>query len=178
MYRILVNNELFCSSTQEQLAIVNPVITQEANKAGTFSFTIPPTHPKYSLIRKRLDLIEVYRDDELLFEGVCTEDGTDFFNQRKIDCEGSLTFLNDSTLRPAHHQGLTVRQLLTAYISAHNAAVEAMKQFTVGIVTVTDPNDYITCYTNYNLTMTEIKEDLIDDLGGYLSAEAKRHQIP
>lgn len=168
MYRILVNNELFCSSTQEQLAIVNPVITQEANKAGTFSFTIPPTHPKYSLIRKRLDLIEVYRDDELLFEGVCTEDGTDFFNQRKIDCEGSLTFLNDSTLRPAHRQGLTVRQLLTAYISEHNASVEAMKQFTVGIVTVTDPNDYITCYTNYNSTMTEIKEDLVDDLGGYL----------
>lgn len=168
MYTIYVNNELFCKSSIEDLAVINPVITQEANKAGTFSFTIPPNHPKYSLIRKRLDLIEVYRDDELLFEGICTEDGTDFFNQRKIDCEGSLTFLNDSTLRPAHRQGLTVRQLLTAYISEHNAAVEEMKQFTVGIVTVTDPNDYITCYTNYNSTMTEIKEDLVDDLGGYL----------
>ena len=168
MYTIYVNNELFCKSSIEDLAVINPVITQEANKAGTFSFTIPPNHPKYSLIRKRLDLIEVYRDDELLFEGVCTEDGTDFFNQRRIDCEGSLTFLNDSTLRPAHRQGLTVRQLLTAYISEHNAAVEEMKQFTVGIVTVTDPNNYITCYTNYNSTMTEIKEDLVDDLGGYL----------
>ena len=168
MYTIYVNNELFCKSSIEDLAVINPVITQEANKAGTFSFTIPPNHPKYSLIRKRLDLIEVYRDDELLFEGVCTEDGTDFFNQRRIECEGSLTFLNDSTLRPAHRQGLTVRQLLTAYISEHNAAVEAMKQFTVGIVTATDPNDYITCFTNYNSTMTEIKEDLVDDLGGYL----------
>lgn len=168
MYTIYVNNELFCKSSIEDLAVINPVITQEANKAGTFSFTIPPNHPKYSLIRKRLDLIEVHRDGEIIFEGVCTEDGTDFFNQRRIDCEGSLTFLNDSTLRPAHRQGLTVRQLLTAYISEHNAAVEAMKQFTVGIVTVTDPNDYITCFTNYNSTMSEIKEDLVDDLGGYL----------
>lgn len=168
MYTIYVNNELFCKSSIEDLAVINPVITQEANKAGTFSFTIPPNHPKYSLIRKRLDLIEVYRDDELLFEGVCTEDGTDFFNQRRIECEGSLTFLNDSTLRPAHRQGLTVRQLLTAYISEHNAAVESMKQFTVGIVTVTDPNDYITCFTNYNSTMSEIKEDMVDDFGGYL----------
>lgn len=168
MYTIFVNDELFCKSSIEELAVINPVITQEANKAGTFSFTIPPNHPKYSLIRKRLDLIEVHRDGEILFEGVCTEDGTDFFNQRRIDCEGSLTFLNDSTLRPAHRQGLTVRQLLTAYISEHNAAVEAMKQFTVGIVTVTDPNDYITCFTNYNSTMSEIKEDLVDDLGGYL----------
>lgn len=168
MYTIFVNDELFCKSSIEELAVINPVITQEANKAGTFSFTIPPNHPKYSLIRKRLDLIEVHRDGEIIFEGVCTEDGTDFFNQRRIDCEGSLTFLNDSTLRPAHRQGLTVRQLLTAYISEHNAAVEAMKQFTVGIVTVTDPNDYITCFTNYNSTMTEIKEDLVDDLGGYL----------
>lgn len=168
MYTIFVNDELFCKSSIEELAVINPVITQEANKAGTFSFTIPPNHPKYSLIRKRLDLIEVHRDGEIIFEGVCTEDGTDFFNQRRIDCEGSLTFLNDSTLRPAHRQGLTVRQLLTAYISEHNAAVEAMKQFTVGIVTVTDPNDYITCFTNYNSTMSEIKEDLVDDLGGYL----------
>lgn len=168
MYTIFVNDELFCKSSIEELAVINPVITQEANKAGTFSFTIPPNHPKYSLIRKRLDLIEVHRDGEIIFEGVCTEDGTDFFNQRRIECEGSLTFLNDSTLRPAHRQGLTVRQLLTAYISEHNAAVEAMKQFTVGIVTVTDPNDYITCFTNYNSTMSEIKEDLVDDLGGYL----------
>ena len=43
-----------------------------------------------------------------------------------------------------------------------------MKHFTVGQVTAADSNNSITCYTNYNSTMTEIKEDLVDDIGGYL----------
>ena len=46
--------------------------------------------------------------------------------------------------------------------------VKKDRQFKVGIVTVTDNNDSLYRYTNYNSTMKEIKEDLVDDLGGYL----------
>ena len=170
MYKIYVNDTLFCSSKIEELAILNPVIDLEVNTAGTFTFTIPPKHPYYDLIERKTSLIDVYRDDETepLFEGICASVDVDFYKQKKITCEGELTFLNDSTLRPAYRQGLTSRQLLEAYINEHNSLVESMKQFTVGQVTAADSNDYITCYTNYNSTMTEIKEDLIDDIGGYI----------
>ena len=53
-------------------------------------------------------------------------------------------------------------------IQAHNEQVTEDKRFEVGIVTVTDPNDSLYRYTNYNSTMKELKEDLVDDLGGYL----------
>lgn len=170
MYRILVDGNLFVSSEIEELAIINPQINQEMNKAGTFVFTLPPNHPGYNTIQKRLSIIDVFRDDdeEPLFEGVCVETTVDFFKQKKFTCEGELTFLNNSKLRPHKYAGLTSRQLLEAYIAEHNALVEANKRFTVGQVTVHDSNDSIYCFTNYNSTMQEIKEDLVDDLGGFL----------
>ena len=168
MYKIYVDGSLFCSSAIEELAIINPVINQEANKAGTFEFTVPPNHPKYGTIERKKTLIDVYRDDELLFEGICSDIQKDFYKQQKITCEGELTFLNDSTLRPHRYSEVTSRALLEAYIAEHNSLVESMKEFTVGQVTAADSNDSISCYTNYNSTMQEIKEDLIDDIGGFL----------
>lgn len=170
MYKIYVDGSLFCSSEIEELAIINPEINQEVNKAGTFTFTLPPTHPYYDTIKKRTSLIDVYRDDdtEPLFEGVCIDSTIDFYKQKKLTCEGELTFLNDSRLRPQKYQNLTVRQLLESYISQHNAQVEAAKRFNVGQVTVTDSNNSIYCFSNYESAMTEIKEDLVDDYGGFL----------
>lgn len=170
MYKIYVDGSLFCSSEIEELAIISPEINQEVNKAGTFTFTLPPTHPGYNTIQKRTSLIDVYRDDETepIFEGVCIESTIDFYKQKKLICEGELTFLNDSMLRPHKYENKTIRQLLEAYIAEHNALVETKKEFTVGQVTVTDSNNSVYCFTNYNSTMQEIKEDLVDDYGGYL----------
>lgn len=170
MYRIYANETMICSSKAESTAVLDPVIELEVNSAGTFSFILPPTHPYYDLIQRKTTLVKVYRDEEEepLFEGICAEESTDFFKQKHITCEGELTFLNDSTLRPSRKQGMTSRELLEAYIAEHNSLVESMKRFTVGQVTAKDSNDSISCYTNYNSTMTEIKEDLIDDIGGYL----------
>lgn len=170
MYTIYVDGSLFCSSAIEELAIINPEINQEVNKAGTFTFTLPPTHPYYNIIQKRTSVIDVYRNDETepIFEGVCIDSTVDFYKQKKLTCEGELTFLNDSNLRPQKYENMTVRQLLESYISQHNSQVESKKQFTVGQVTVTDSNNSIFCYSNYNSTMQEIKEDLVDDYGGFL----------
>lgn len=79
-----------------------------------------------------------------------------------------MTYLNDSIQRPARYQNYTVRGLLEAYVNAHNNQVEEKKRFKVGAVTVKDPNDSLYRYTNMNSTLQEIKEDLVDDLGGII----------
>lgn len=170
MYRVFVDGKLFCDSRLDDLALINPIVQLKVNSAGSFTFSITKEHPNYDIINKRTSSIEVYieDDDEPIFEGVCVADDIDFYGQKKLTCEGSLSFLNDSILRPAHHQGLTSRQLLETYINEHNSQVDDFKQFEVGIVTAKDSNDYITCFTNYNSTMKEVKEDLVDDIGGYL----------
>lgn len=167
MYRVLCDNALMYDSRIEELALINPVLNLEENRAGSFSFTIAPGHPFYDKIEKRKSIIEVYQDADLLFSGTCIEEGKDFYKQKNIYCEGELSFLNDSIQRPARYQGITVRGLLEAYIAIHNSQVEEAKRFTVGIVTVTDPNDSLYCYTNMESTMQALKEDLVDDLGGF-----------
>ena len=168
MYRVFYNNTLIADSRIEDLAIINPVVSLKVNCAGTFTFTMPYNHPYYDLIQKKVGLIKVFRDDEQIFEGDCVRTTVDFFKQKKIECEGDLAFLNDTFLRPGRVEDLTSRQLLERYIASHNALVSEEKRFTVGQVTAHDSNDSISCYTNYNSTMTEIKEDLIDDIGGFL----------
>lgn len=170
MYKVLLDNTLMCDSRIEELALINPVVKLEENKAGSFSFVIPPGHPYYDSINKRKSIISVYIDDEAepVFCGMCIEVKKDFYNQKTIYCEGELSFLNDSIQRPKRYQGYTVRGLLEAYITNHNLNVEESKRFTVGQVTVKDSNDYISCYTNMENTMKAIKEDLVDDLGGII----------
>lgn len=170
MYKVFIDNTLMCDSRIEELALINPVVKLEENKAGSFSFKIPPAHPYYDKIQRRKTIVDVYLDDEKepVFSGMCIEVSDDLYKQKEIYCEGDLAFLNDSIQRPARYQGYTVRGLLEAYIANHNAQVEESKQFAVGVVTVTDSNDYISCYTNMENTMKAIKEDLVDDLGGFI----------
>lgn len=171
MYKIYLNGKLFCTPQAEELAICNPVVSIERNKAGTFKFTMPPGHPRYNDIIERCSVFEVYRDDEKepIFAGPCMKVSKNFFKQKTVECEGELTYFNDSIQRPKKYQGVSVRQLLESYVESHNNQVDEWKRFTVGVVTVKDSNDYIYCFTNNNSTMTELKEDLVDDFGGYLS---------
>ena len=90
MYTVTADSVLIVSSNIENLLIINPVINLEINKAGTFTFTMPPGHPYYNSIEKRKTLIDVYRDGELLFEGVATESEVDFYKQKKFMCSSNI----------------------------------------------------------------------------------------
>lgn len=168
MYQVFCDNKLIIDSRIDELAVVNPIVDVGANIAGSFTFTFPSVHPFINEINRLTSVVRVERDDKIIFQGFCSGDSYDIFGNRKITCEGDLSYLNDSILRPARYQGETVLSLLTKYINQHNNQVEERKRFEIGNVTVTDPNDYIYCYTNMNSTMQEIKEDLIDDLGGFM----------
>ena len=168
MYRVLCDGLPIYDLRDENLVLIDPKLDLEVNKAGSFSFKMPPQHPQYELPQKMLSCIQVFQDDEEVFNGRITECKIDFYNRKHFTCEGQLAYLNDSIQRPAEYHDMTVRGYLESLIASHNKQVSKDKQFKVGIVTVTDNNDSLYRYTNYNSTMKEIKEDLIDDLGGYL----------
>ena len=166
-YKILKDGELFCTSNAEQTSLLDPVVTLEVNKAGTLTFTMMPDNPFYDSIELRQSIFDVYQNGELIFEGIPVSEEVDFFNRKTVSCEGELTFLNDTIQRQAKYTDQTVSSLLGAYLSVHNAQADATKQFTVGSVTVNGGNAILR-YTNYQNTMTEIGEDLIDNFGGFL----------
>lgn len=168
MYKVLCDGIAIYDLRDDALVLIDPKIDLEINKAGSFVFKIPPQHPQYDLPKKMLSCIQVFQDDREVFNGRITESKIDFYNRKQLSCEGQLAYLNDSIQRPAEYHNVTVRGYLEILIAEHNKQVSKDKQFELGIVTVTDNNDSLYRYTNYNSTMREIKEDLIDDLGGYL----------
>lgn len=169
MYQIYCDNVLIGDSRIEELCVNNPIVRLEVNSAGWFSFTFPATHPHINSINPLTSVIKVLRDDELVFQGFATNPVIDIFGNKGITCEGELSYLNDSILRQAKYDGISVRDLLYDYIDKHNAQVEERKRFTLGRVTITDPNNSVYCFTNMQSTLQEIKEDLIEDYGGYIS---------
>lgn len=171
-YRITMDGNPFCSSNVEHSAVLDPSVALEVNKAGKLTFTILPDHPMYDQIALRQSMFDVYQNDELIFEGIATQEDTDFYNRKIISCEGELTFLNDSIQRQAKYTNQSVQSLLGAYLAVHNSQVDADRQFSLGSVTVSEGNGILR-YTNFQSTMKEIGEDLIDNYGGYLRV---RHQ--
>ena len=69
---------------------------------------------------------------------------------------------------------MTVRGFLQALIDIHNAKVGDNRKFTLGAVTVTDSNDSLYRYTNYEKTIECINEKLIDKLGGHMRVRKER----
>lgn len=168
MYIVKLDNKKIYDQRVDDLTLIEPVIELEENSAGSFTFKITPNHPYYEEIKRRSSVIQVFEDSELLFSGMVYEVEEDFYKNRKVYCEGELSYLNDTIQRPAEYHGMTVRGLLEAYIENHNAQVEEKKQFKLGIVTVKDSNESIFCYTNMQTTLSCIKDDLLDDYGGLI----------
>lgn len=169
MYRVYCDGFLLYHSKLESLKIFNPSMELELNKTGSFNFTIYPDHPYYSQIQKLKSMITVYQGDYLLFRGRVLDAESGFYNQQQITCEGELAFLLDSVQRPYDYTG-TIEGYLNLLIDSHNSQVEESKWFTVGSVTVTDPNDYIVrSNSDYVNTWEEMQKKLLDLLGGYIT---------
>lgn len=168
MYTVRLDDKKIYDARIDDLTLIEPAIELEENNAGSFSFTIQNNHPSYNDIKRRKSIIKVYEDDEIIFAGMVYEIEEDFYKNKKVYCEGELSYLNDTIQRPAEYHDMTVRGLLETYIENHNAQVESEKQFKLGMVTVKDPNNSIYCYTNMETTLSCIKDDLLDDLGGII----------
>lgn len=170
MYTVYCDDFILYDPRMEELTILSPSLSLELNKTGSFSFSIYPDHPYYSQIEQLKSIIQVKKDGSPLFRGRVITDKTGWYNQRDITCEGELAFLLDSRVRPFAFTGGPA-ELFAELLSQHNAAMEnePEKQFKVGTVTVTDPNDYINrSNTTYETTWDVLNTRLLDTLGGYL----------
>jgi len=170
MYSIFCDGEAIYhgASPMKEYKVVNPKLTMSDNAAGSLTFTMPPENAGYSSLARLSSEIVVKRDDVEIWSGRVINEEKDFWNQRHITCEGELGYLNDTSQPPKEFHNISVRNFLKSLLDVHNAKASADKQFEVGAVTVTDPNDSLYRYTNYESTLDCIQDKLIDRLGGHL----------
>lgn len=167
-YRILCDGYPLMDTRLNDYNVISPKCTVELNKTGTLSFDIDPNHPYYDRIHKVSSVITLVEDDQIVFQGRVMDDDVSFDRVKTIECEGELAYLLDSIVRPYTYEG-SVEGLVTLFIQSHNEQVEQKKRFSVGQVTVTDPNDYITrAASAYPDTWSEFNDKMINLLGGYM----------
>ena len=171
IYRIYIDDTLVHRSDipDEDYQLVGITLDVEMGKSPSLKFTIPPSHPKKSLLKNFLSRFTVKEDDVVLAEGRLFDSRQDIYNQVEWQAEGSLSYLTDSYV-PAIKVEETIKALFTRYVNEHNSRVEDYKKFTVGQITIDNADTEKVKVNNdgYRYTADAIQNDLIDSYGGYL----------
>lgn len=171
IYRIYIDDTLVHRSDipDENYQLVGITLDVEMGKSPSLKFTIPPSHPKKSLLKNFLSRFTVKEDDLVLAEGRLFDSRQDIYNQVEWQAEGSLSYLTDSYV-PGVKVEETIKALFTRYVNEHNRRVEDYKKFTVGQITIDNANTEKVKVDNdgYRYTSDAIQNDLIDSYGGYL----------
>ena len=179
MYQIKCDEYVIYDPRVEELILLDPKCKLAVNTVGEASFGILKNHPYYDKLQKLKSVFEISQDDEVIFRGRMTADSRDFNHKLSVDLEGVLAFTNDSIIEPfnfpddfpdAAQSTNMVEYFFQWILAQHNAQVETWKQLKPGIVTVSDPNNYISrSSTSYDTTWDTLRSKLFESsLGGYL----------
>lgn len=167
MIQIYADDVLTYDSRLEDYDLVSLPITTALNKGGTANIVMPPGHPAYSAYTEYRTIVRVLRDGVLLFRGRALYVADDSYRQRTVVCEGELCFLQDAISRPYLYRD-SPAAVFAAIVQEYNTQVEEQKQFQVGTVTVTDPNDYIRVESETAETTLDTLNKLLSRCGGYI----------
>ena len=187
MYQLKYKNYILHDPrlADEKLIVRDPSVKLAVSKAGEMSFTVDAEHPYLSNLRRMSGLVELLDGTFPIYRGRITSDIKDFYGAHKIETEGIMAVLNDSIIPPfnfpddfteddsykaAAASGNVVDFFFRWILAQHNAQVTAEQQIKPGVVTVSDPNNYITRSSDeYATAMSTISDKLIKSaLGGYL----------
>ena len=182
MYRILYNEStIFDPYGNENEVVTDASMSVEINAAAYLDFTMSRLHPLYNTIAERDGVVTLYWDQKILFQGVIESIDMDIQGNKSVSCVSALDYLNDTVVRPystiAGEQELTAPSSVDGYfqwlIDQHNEHVlDAGKLFDVGVnqgANLQQNNFIYRSSTNNPTTASEITDQLLDSLGGYLT---------
>lgn len=178
MYKVKMDGQVLYYPGDKEAVLINPTVKLQTGYAGSFEFTVPPNNPLYDSIKNRNSMISVYRDSKEIFYGEIRKiPKKDRYNNKSVYCAGAMSFLSDSVQPQAKYHNFTPRQMLETMLNEHNRQVEERKKIYIGQVTVTDPNNSLYRYTDFENTLKAIREKLVEKLGGYLRLRHENNRL-
>ena len=169
------SNSICLMDPSISLLLIDPVLDLAMNEAGSFSFSIPSSHPAYEAIEHGMRII-VSKDDEPIFYGRVNRIETDFYKTKSVEVQGELSYLADTIQRPAEYHEMSVRGFIQTLLNHHNE--QSDETFELGMVNITDPNDSLYRYTNYEDTLFCLMDKVINRLGGILPVSYTHLTLP
>ena len=185
MYIVTIDGQFFFGTGKYDrpgYELINPQVDLAVNAAGTFTFTMYPSHPCYELTDNTKSIVQIVKDGEAepLFRGRVLSAELGFYNEKKVICEGELAFLCDTIQQNYDYSEgesrKTIHELLSFFIQRHNekAGIDNIHSFKIGIVNVTDGDNSNTdnlisaADSTFLNTYESIQQKLIERYGGYL----------
>lgn len=167
MVQVYADDILVYDSRLQDYALSQLKAETGLRKGGAAFITMPPNHPAFGAFVSYRTVVTIYREGELEFRGRALYPSDDFNHNRTITCEGERCFLRDGVMRPYVFQE-SPAIIFENIIAAYNAQVEAFKQFVVGTITVTDPNEYIRMESETAEAVFNTIEKLVERCGGFI----------
>lgn len=150
-------------------SLVSGVLRIGCGISGSLTMEIPYDNDARNDIVCLTDEIIFYRNNIELWRGRAITAQSDFNLTGTIECEGILRYFYDTYYPPYEHNG-PPNDLFRSVVQNHNANSEPEKRFTVGVITVTDPNNVIvrSCQ-DFTRSLDVLSEKFQgSSLGGYL----------
>lgn len=155
-------------SRMEEYALEGLKTTTGLNKGGTAEIIMPAGHPGYNAYISYRSIVTLYENGKLQFRGRPLYPSDDVYNTRTIMCEGERCFLRDGIIRPYLYQD-SPAAIFAAALALYNAEVDDFKQFTLGVITVTDSNNYVRLESDAAETFADFFDKLVERCGGYIT---------
>ena len=155
----------------EGYVIISPSVKKAKNKAGSFTFKIPPTNPLYGSLKKLKSIISVYKDGDIFWKGRVLDERKDFNKIKEITCEGELAFLNDVIVAPYDYSetGMTINEFFQYIMELYAANCSEYRKIRPGYVYNVDSDTRIYPVSNtYENVLSVLSSKLIDVVGGIL----------
>ena len=189
MYRLLYfgvdldpkNPDNILHDPRKGIVATDITCTLQVNSAASLKFTISKSNQWFGRMEARSATHEValLDDDEYLFRGRIIEDAQNIKTQCSFTCEGQLSYLNDSIVRPYGTYSDTSKwdrvvpaspnEVYRWLISQHNSQMDLSKRFEIGDCEITPKENSLTASsTTYPTTSNEIKDKILDDYNCYL----------
>lgn len=120
-YRVYYNNYLLHDPVLEDYKLIKPKMTMELSKVGSFTFTLPKTHPNFTFVRDEImkPWIKIYRDGVLKWKGRIYKMTADFYGNIECKCEDCMGFLRDTLIAPFNFEG-TAGDMFRYIVNEHN----------------------------------------------------------
>ena len=175
MYIVTIsNNGVETQIHNVKQKLVNGSVAKGINSIDAFSFTIYPSNVGFDELRTYKTLVRVFNTARNRYEyygrvlysnPTMSESGV---ISKDVTCEDYFGFFCDSQQEYVEEKNWTLMELLGHIVNVHNSQVEDYKQFKIGEVTVTAPNDNIYIGIQRENTWNTLNDKLLDTLGGEL----------
>lgn len=155
----------------EGYVIISPSVTKAKNKAGSFTFKIPPTNPLYGSLKKLKSIISVYKDGNIFWKGRVLDERKNFNKIKEVTCEGELAFLNDVIIAPYDYseKGITINEFFQYVMDLYAKNCSEYRKIQPGYVYNVDSDARIYPISKtYENVLSTLSSKLIGVVGGVL----------